>query len=175
MSVTFEGKTFPLCCSGCLGEFNDNPEKYVKKAALMLSSTGAGKPRSAATPKARGRDDAFARDVVSPTESSRPTKTMKKNPAASTAKKAQAESDDAETAAKSKDEPTPKKDSAKTPPAKPAARAATLLRLGRTLERAGKTEQALSNYRQIVKNFPDTPSAKTAAERIKELEKDSGQ
>ena len=64
-----------------------------------------------------------------------------------------------------------KKDAAKAPAAKPATRAATLVRLARTLERSGKTEQALANYRQVVKDYPDTPSAKTAAERIKALEK----
>jgi TolA-binding protein len=46
------------------------------------------------------------------------------------------------------------------------------VRLGRALERSGKTDQALANYRQVVKDYPDTPSAKTAKERLKDLEKD---
>ena len=56
MSVTFEGQTFQLCCSGCLGEFNDNPQKYVKKAALLLASQGSkAKSDGARPPRARPR------------------------------------------------------------------------------------------------------------------------
>ena len=29
MTVSFMGKTFYVCCSGCKDEFNDNPKKYV--------------------------------------------------------------------------------------------------------------------------------------------------
>ncbi len=172
LSVTFEGKTFPLCCSGCLGEFNDNPEKYVKKAALMLAIQ-AGKPKSAATPtKVRGRDDAFAGDVVESALSPRPAAKATKNESPPDGKMAKADADDTEPtgAAKAKDKAAPKKDTPKTVAAKAAARAATLVRLGRSLERAGKTDQALANYREVVKDFASTPSAKTAAERIKELE-----
>ena len=50
MSVTFEGQTFQLCCSGCLGEFNDNPQKYVKKAA---SDAQRARRRSRNPPAAR--------------------------------------------------------------------------------------------------------------------------
>ena len=171
MSVTFGGSTFPLCCSGCLGEFNDNPEKYVKKAALLLANQ-AGKPESARAPaKKRGRDDAFAEDIDETSESPRPTTKAKMNESSKAAKAAKADDDDGEPkdAAKSKDKSAPKKD--KSAPAKAASRAATLVRLGRALERAGNTDQALSNYRRVVKDFADTPSAKTAAERIKELER----
>jgi TolA-binding protein len=52
-----------------------------------------------------------------------------------------------------------------------ATRAASLLSQARALEKSGKTEAALSYYRRIKKEFSDTPSAKTAAERIKALEK----
>jgi YHS domain-containing protein len=172
MSVTFEGQTFQLCCSGCLGEFNDNPQKYVKKAALM-AATQAAKPKSASgPPRSRGRDDAFAADVVESSASPvlpakakmRDTPEAKKAPAA--------KSDDGEATEPDRGKPAPKKDSAKTPASKATARAATLVRLGRALERSGKTEQALANYRQVVKDYPNTPSAKTAAERIKALEKE---
>jgi YHS domain-containing protein len=173
LSVSFEGKTFPLCCSGCLGEFNENPEKYVKKAALMVSNQ-AGKPKSGATAaRVRGRDDAFAGDVSESSESARPAAKPKKNESRSTGKVAKADAADGEStdSAKSKDKPAAKKDTAKAPAANAAARAATIVRLARALERGGKTEQALSNYRQVVKDYADTPSAKTAAERIKELER----
>jgi hypothetical protein len=29
--VTYKGKTYYVCCSGCGAEFNENPEKYVKE------------------------------------------------------------------------------------------------------------------------------------------------
>ncbi len=32
MTVSYQGKSFPICCTGCRDEFNANPEKYVKKA-----------------------------------------------------------------------------------------------------------------------------------------------
>jgi YHS domain-containing protein len=178
MSVSFEGRTFPLCCSGCLGEFNDNPQKYVKKAALMLANQ-AGKSSSGSAPRRkRGRDDAFAGDVDESSESPRLAAKPKKadSPHSGKAAKADEAEDAPSESAKSKEKSEPKKekdkdkDAAKTPAAKSAARAATLLRLGRTLERAGKTDQALANYREIVKDYSDTPSAKTAAERIKGIE-----
>ena len=72
---------------------------------------------------------------------------------------------------KDKDKPAAKKDAGKAADSK-AARAATLVRLGGTLERSGKTDAALSNYRRVVKDYAGTPAAKTAAERIKALEKE---
>jgi YHS domain-containing protein len=170
MSVTFEGQTFQLCCSGCLGEFNDNPQKYVKKAALMAASQGAKPKSSGAPPRARGRDDAFAADVLESTESPGPAAAakMKETPAAKKAAAPKKEESEANQPDKGKSA-VPKKEAAKTPAAKAAARAATLVRLGRALERSGKTEQALANYREVVKDYPNTPSAKTAAERIKAI------
>ena len=50
-----------------------------------------------------------------------------------------------------------------------AARGATLLRLGQNLEKSGKTAAALKQYQQVVKDFPNTPAARTAADRIKTL------
>src|SRR5262249_7520975 len=35
LTVSYQGKTYPLCCSGCRDEVNENPEKYIKKAALL--------------------------------------------------------------------------------------------------------------------------------------------
>ncbi len=57
-------------------------------------------------------------------------------------------------------------------PSKPAAKsskAASQLRLGQNLEKSGKTAAALQYYRDVVKDFPGTPEAKTAAARIKAL------
>ena len=33
ISVSFQGKTYYVCCSGCKDEFNADPEKYIKLAA----------------------------------------------------------------------------------------------------------------------------------------------
>lgn len=33
LSVSYQGRSYPLCCTGCRDEFNENPEKYVKKAS----------------------------------------------------------------------------------------------------------------------------------------------
>ncbi len=33
MTISYQGRTFPICCTGCRDEFNENPEKYIKKAA----------------------------------------------------------------------------------------------------------------------------------------------
>ncbi len=33
MSVSYKGKTYYVCCSGCKDEFNADPEKYIKLAA----------------------------------------------------------------------------------------------------------------------------------------------
>lgn len=38
MSVSFKGKSYPVCCSGCRAEFEADPEKYVAKAAKMAAS-----------------------------------------------------------------------------------------------------------------------------------------
>lgn len=31
IAVTYKGKTWYVCCSGCRAEFNENPEKYIKE------------------------------------------------------------------------------------------------------------------------------------------------
>ncbi len=59
-------------------------------------------------------------------------------------------------------------------PAKPldaTAKAASLLRLAQNLEKSGKRSGALEFYRKVITQYPNTPGAKTASERIKALEK----
>ena len=63
-----------------------------------------------------------------------------------------------------------KKDTGKRRPRPNQRIAATLLRIAQNLEKDGKTDAALKNFRQIVKDFAGTPAAKTAAERIKALD-----
>jgi YHS domain-containing protein len=151
MTVSYQGKSFPLCCSGCKAEFDENPEKYVKKAALRAASasTSPSKPTSTV-----GKDDGSFDDQPRPKRSStalpEPTK---------------------KSAAKPSPTPTPsKKEATRKPAVDPDAKAASLLKLGQSLEKAGKTTSALGYYRQVLKDYPRSPAAKTADERVKELD-----
>src|SRR5439155_24788884 len=65
MTLTYQGRTFSICCTGCRDEFNDNPEKYIQKASLMAQSQ-AGKPKADRPAPARVSrfEDAFADDIV---------------------------------------------------------------------------------------------------------------
>lgn len=55
--------------------------------------------------------------------------------------------------------------------ADPAKRAATLLAMAKSLEKLEKTPAALKAYQEIVSDYPATPAAKEAAERVKVLTK----
>ncbi len=139
MSVSFQGKSYPLCCTGCRDEFNDNPEKYVKKYLLRLEkgeaalkTTSAG-PSDADEPKV----DAKAMPKGGAAKSKAATKVASKAPVA-------------------------KSD---------ATKASSLLTQAQALEKSGKPSAALSYYKRIVAEFADTPSAKTAAAKVKALDK----
>ncbi|AGA28982.1 YHS domain-containing protein [Singulisphaera acidiphila] len=152
MSVTYQGKSYPICCSGCRDEFNEDPEKYVKKAALM-TQPGEGKPSAKPASKV-GRDDGSfdgLDDEVQP-KSNGKSKASEK-PASSSAKDQSADDDPA----------------ASSKPAAKASKAASQLRLAQNLEKSGKTAAALQYYRAVAKDYAGTPEAKTAAERIKAL------
>ncbi|MDR3634317.1 MAG: hypothetical protein P4L84_10980 [Isosphaeraceae bacterium] len=51
----------------------------------------------------------------------------------------------------------------------PEVRASMEIASARELERLRKTKQALDAYHRIAKDYPDSPQAKTASERIKAL------
>jgi YHS domain-containing protein len=55
LSVAYQGKTYPLCCTGCRDEFRENPEKYARK--LALRSQSKDRPTDEPKPPARGNDD----------------------------------------------------------------------------------------------------------------------
>lgn len=55
LAVTYQGKSYPLCCTGCRDEFNENPAKYVEK--LARRSQGSGKDAARAPARSRGSDD----------------------------------------------------------------------------------------------------------------------
>lgn len=149
MTVTYQGRSFPLCCTGCRDEFNENPEKYLKKLALRADSARtAAKP---ATPRVNKDDGAFdgLGDAADPSGSGpKPPGAMKAKPSPPPTEPARAGA----------------------PKAADVSRAASLLRLGQNLEKAGKPAAALPYYRRVVKEYPATPSAKTAAARVKAIE-----
>jgi YHS domain-containing protein len=157
MTVSYQGKSYPVCCTGCRDEFNDDPAKYAAKADLVAKAD-AGKDKSAAKPAAKGKDDGSFDGLFDEprAKTSAPT-TSKAAPKA----KAEAVAEAAEPS-----------DSAKAAPAKDDAevKAGRELRLGQNFEKNGKKAIALDHYRKIVKDFPATDAAKTAAARIKALE-----
>ena len=151
LTVAYRGKTYPLCCSGCRDEFNDNPDKYVKKAALRAEQGGSPTPAKAASSGVGQDDSAFSGfgDAATPRAKAAPRAAPAPAPAPAAkpaeAAKAEAGADKVE------------------------ARAASVLRLGQNLEKSGKTAAALPYYRRVVKEYPGTASARTAAARIKAL------
>ena len=170
MTLTYQGRTFQICCTGCRDEFNENPEKYIKKASLIAQAAGS-KSRSdqPSTSKVSRFEDAFAGDVVDA-----PAMKGKIPAAAASPRVAKAETspnpDADEAKSPSTGKSAAKKAAEKTASSQPSARAASLLRIGQNLEKSGKSDAALVNYKRIVKDYPDTPSAKTARQRIKAIE-----
>ncbi len=153
MTVSYQGKSYPLCCSGCRDEFNDNPAKYVQKA-LSRARDGDGSENAATKPASASvgtDDDSFDGLVDAPLPKARPL------PRPSTPR-AKAEAD--------RPNPAPLPGSK---PGKDAARAASLLRLGQNLDKQGKTAAARSYYQQVVKDYADTPEARTAAARLAQI------
>jgi hypothetical protein len=167
MTLSYQDRTFAICCTGCRDEFNENPEKYIKKASLMAAEAGKGKSGQAAKSGVSRFEDAFANDVVeSPTQakpvSDKSNKALTKAQPAADSKPVDAKTSTTKSGA------TPDDDRAAV--AKQASRAASLLKLGQNLEKAGKTSAAVGYYRRVVKDFAKTAAAKTAAERIKAID-----
>jgi hypothetical protein len=168
MSVTYQGSSYPVCCTGCRDEFLDNPDKYIKKASLILKAE-AGKAKSVGRPASRVSrlEDAFAGDVAEP-EGNFDSEAKPGSPAEPAGKS------DGSKAPSAADKATPPgakgtKKQQLTTASKNPAKAASLLQIGQNLERNGGTGAALPYYRRIVKDYPDTPAAKTAAARIKAI------
>lgn len=158
MSITYQGQTFPLCCTGCRDEFKENPEKYIKKASLMAESRG--KAKAAAPAQVSRFEDAFSGDVADMPAKKAPGRSARAAPATKD------DSDEEAGDRQAKGKPSSKGATSNT-----AARAASLLRIGQNLEKSGKTDAALANYKRIVKEFADTPAATTAKKRIEALGK----
>lgn len=155
LTVAYQGREFPICCTGCRDEFLESPEKYIKKLSLKTEADAKDKPADPAPAHRMKRaDDPFAGDVEEP--SARPDK-----PKSKSTDKPSADPKDKAEEADADDAPAPER--------KAADRAAGQLAIARNLEKAGKPAIALGYYRAIVKNYPDSPAAKTARERIKVL------
>ena len=154
MTVSYQGRDFPICCTGCRDEFLESPEKYIKKISLTTEADSKDKPAKPVSPRPKRNDDAFAGDVDEP--SAKPDKAKSKSmdePSSGSRPKTE-EADADEVPAHEK---------------KAADRAAGQLAIAKNLEKAGKPAAALGYYRDIVKSYPDSPAAKTAKERIKAL------
>ncbi len=162
MTLSYQGRTFPICCTGCRDEFNENPEKYIKKASLMAAQAGKSKSGQPAASGVGRFEDAFANDVESPTQGKAAADGSSK-----TMTKIQPAADSNTSTAKT----SSTKENERAAVAKQASRAASLLKLGQNLEKSGKTTAALDYYRRVVKDFAKTAAAKSAAERIKALER----
>lgn len=158
LTVAYQGREFPICCTGCRDEFLETPDKYIKKASLTADADDPAKdmPAKPAPSRVRRGDDAFAGDV----EEAAPAK-GKAQPRSGARPGGDAKGD----ATKAETDAAPESD----PTEKSAARAAGSLRVAQNLEKIGKTAAALRNYREIVKSFPGAPAARTAGERIKAL------
>jgi hypothetical protein len=174
MTVSYQGQSYPICCTGCRDEFVENPEKYLKLLSLKgRSSQSETKPGPSKGSSVSRFEDAFAGDVdqAGPKPAAKMTEGRVSGPAekgetTAVEREAASASDDAKRGATTKAKP-------KSRPITPdplAARGATLLRLGQNLEKSGKSEAALKQYRQILKEYPNTPASRTAAARIKVLE-----
>ena len=148
IAVSAGGTTFAVCCSGCRDEVLDHPEKYAAKLKARLTADGDA-PDAIRTGSG---DGSFGPSTPRPETEPEPEPGSPPVP--------DAEPDD---------EPEPE-----APEADPAARrkAASVLRLGQALEKQGKAEGALTFYRRVVDNYPETPEADTARERIEALEDD---
>jgi hypothetical protein len=154
MTVSYQGKSYAVCCTGCRDEFNENPAKYAK-IADMAAATSPASEKNEAKPAAKGKDDGSFDGLIEETKpaktETKPTKTETKGkpatpPAQETAETKARPKNDAET------------------------KAARELQMGQSFEKDGKNTVALSRYKKLVKDYPKTEAAKTAAERIKALE-----
>src|SRR5208337_2604614 len=62
LTVSYQGQSFPICCTGCRDEFNENPEKYLKKLSLKATAGGGTKTGQPKTSRISRFEDAFSGD-----------------------------------------------------------------------------------------------------------------
>jgi YHS domain-containing protein len=155
MSVSFEGKSYPICCSGCRDEFTDNPTKYVKKALLRAAAGGKG---GAAVKAASSSSNDSEFDGLLGAPKAAPSRSMSKSraPKAAATKTAKSEKSD---------------DPATAEPTEPEAEAdgdaaASLLKQAEKVEKRSRIAAKIL-YQRLLKDYPDSVEAKTAKARLK--------
>ncbi len=164
MSVTFKGKSYPVCCTGCRDEFEADPEKYVKKAALRAAAA-KDQPKNSPGISRIGKDDgSFDALLIDESPSSKPKSKGKPSPTDQEKAREKSETKDQPTD-EAKPTPSDSKDSGDAP----VNKAAELLQKAQGLETDGKARAAVIFYRIIVQDHPKTPQAKTAAQRLRAL------
>ena len=174
MTITYNGQTFPICCTGCRDEFNENPEKYIKKASLMAQSRGTKKAGQPAPTRVGRFEDAFSGDVADAPAMKRgdrpPPRWRRDRPRPRTNRAREADADEPKAASKGKSATRRMSPKAAPPPRRRSGRPACC-GSGRTSRRTARPTPRSSYYKRVVKDFADTPAAKTARQRIKALEK----
>jgi len=155
MTVSFEGKSYPICCSGCRDEFDDNPTKYVKKALLRAAAGGKG---GAAVKSASSTSNDSEFDGLLGGSKPAPNRSMSKSRAPKTTPTATAEN--AADEEPDADDAKPEKDD--------SAAAASLLSQAQKVEKRSKIAAKIL-YQRLVKDYPDSDEAKTAKTRLKAL------
>ncbi len=163
LTVSYQGQSYPICCTGCRDEFNENPEKYLKKLSLKTAAGAGTKSDQPKTSRISRFEDAFSGDT-DPAEEKTGAKMADRSAAAAHSSSPGADPDEP------KAKPTPKPDAKGQAPDKLATKAATALRLAQNLEKSGKSAAALKSYKQLVKDYPHTTSAHVASQRIKVIE-----
>jgi hypothetical protein len=75
LAVSYDGKSYPICCTGCRDEFLESPAKYIKKAQLRAQNTPKTKPSSSV-----GKDDGAFDGLVDEPKSDKPASKPKDAP-----------------------------------------------------------------------------------------------
>jgi hypothetical protein len=159
LSVTFEGKSYPVCCTGCRDEFEANPERWVKKAAERAAAEAkAGGDKDKPGVNRVGDDDGSFGSLLGDSKAESGSKPDRKA----------MPKDEAKNGDEAPKDETPKADS--KPREKAKDKAAELLERAQDLEKSGKTQAAVVYYKMVVKDHPKSPQAKAAGERLKKLE-----
>ena len=150
ITVAYQGKTYYVCCTGCRDEFEADPERVLASARRKGRLDGGS--TAAKAPAAAGKDDGAFDGLVDEAPKAKPK--AKESPA--------------DPAARAAEKPAP----APRPPAAADAstKAASLLRLGQALEKAGNSRGARDYYRRLVKDYSTSREAKAAAARLKILD-----
>jgi|GEM_PF-598754 len=150
MTVSYQGRSYPVCCTGCQAEFQENPEKYLKKAAAMAPADLVKEPSSASRPTRSGSGGEFD-DLVNAGAKAKSSSTNVRNKTGDAEKPAHVEAED------------------QSERDRLDARAQSAYRVAQALERAGNRKGARDAYRRLLEDFPGTAAAALARQRLDTL------